>query len=568
LFSPTALVLVTIAFFVAVVAMFLNMGQILGSDVLWNALQDPRTLLPVALALIVVKVMHELGHAFACRAVGRECNEMGVLFLAFMPCLYCNVSDVWMEPDRRKRMLVSAAGIYVEMLIAAACVPLCLFSVDGNLKLFWFTLMTICSVNTLLINGNPLLRYDGYYLLSDAAGVANLYSEAQRALGDRFAGLYRKTNRWQPISWLELYAAAAFVYRYFIVGVIVFTIYMFFVRMELPGFGLLLAMAIGAVTLAPTAYGSTMRLIRLREDRQFRKGRACWSLVILLLLLAGAMMIPIQTSTFAEGEVAFSGNRIVFAPVSGQISWQVQSGEMVSAGDVIGRVQSRDLQLKLAEQKLRVTAAAQTLKHLTLLQSQGIENTRDIELQKQVVAAARAIADSYDLQVQQATIVAEVEGMITDLPQPGGISLSAIDLRRQDSTLQDVNPNSFVSAGEPIAVIADNSSTVVRLNVPERSSKKVAIGQKVKLQVPLYSPNVLLGRVEGVAIDTPVLIERDAGKQEPNKKDGYVTVTVRLDGPQDALMYKANATAIVLGDRVLLWQAIVRFVNDNFSFAQ
>ena len=120
----------------------------------------------------------------SCRSIGRECNEMGVLLLAFIPCLYCNVSDVWMEPKRWKRMLVSSAGIYVEMLIAAICVPLWLMSNSGELQLFWFTLMTICSVNTILINGNPLLRYDGYYLLFDAVGIPNLYMKAQAALQD------------------------------------------------------------------------------------------------------------------------------------------------------------------------------------------------------------------------------------------------------------------------------------------------------------------------------------------------------------------------------------------------
>ena len=113
-------------------------------------------MLAIATALLVVKVLHEFGHALACRSIDRDCHEMGVLLLAFVPCLYCNVSDVWMEPNRWKRMMVSAAGVYVEMMIAAICVPMWLFSSEGSLRVFWFAMVTICTVNTLLINGNPL----------------------------------------------------------------------------------------------------------------------------------------------------------------------------------------------------------------------------------------------------------------------------------------------------------------------------------------------------------------------------------------------------------------------------
>ena len=176
LFHPLFIVLTAMGFIGALVAVGLNFSRIFETDFLAQNLTNPRTAVAIVLALGAVKILHELGHAFACRSIGRDCHELGVMLLAFVPCLYCNVSDAWMEPNRWKRMLVSSAGIYVEMLIATLCVPLWLLSHDGPMQAFWFSMITICSVNTLLVNGNPLLRYDGYYVLSDLVQIPTLYS--------------------------------------------------------------------------------------------------------------------------------------------------------------------------------------------------------------------------------------------------------------------------------------------------------------------------------------------------------------------------------------------------------
>ena len=78
----------------------------------WN------TLLYVWISLGIVKVIHEFGHGLSCKAFGGECHEMGALFLCLSPCLYCNVSDSWTLPNKWRRIIISFAGIYVELVIA------------------------------------------------------------------------------------------------------------------------------------------------------------------------------------------------------------------------------------------------------------------------------------------------------------------------------------------------------------------------------------------------------------------------------------------------------------------
>src|SRR5262249_51552197 len=113
------------------------------------------------------KVLHELAHGLVCRHFGGECHELGAMFLVFTPCLYCNVSDSWMLPGRRERILISAAGVIAELVLAAVAAFLWWFSQPGLVNSICFNVMLVCSVTTLAFNANPLLRYDGYFVLAD-----------------------------------------------------------------------------------------------------------------------------------------------------------------------------------------------------------------------------------------------------------------------------------------------------------------------------------------------------------------------------------------------------------------
>src|SRR5436190_17999267 len=121
----------------------------------------------------ILKFCHEMGHAFACRRFGGECHEMGIMFLVFIPTPYVDASSAWAFPSRWQRMFVGAAGMIVELFVASLCafawlhtnpyVPLWGIPVHQ----LAYNAMLIASVSTVIFHANPLLRYDGYYMLSD-----------------------------------------------------------------------------------------------------------------------------------------------------------------------------------------------------------------------------------------------------------------------------------------------------------------------------------------------------------------------------------------------------------------
>jgi putative peptide zinc metalloprotease protein len=136
------------------------------------------------LLTIVVKIIHEFGHGLTCKHYGGEVHEMGLMMMIFSPFLYADVTDSYVFPNKRHRILVAAAGIYVELVIAAIATLLWSISQPGPTQQLLFNLMLITSVWTILFNANPLMKFDGYYMLTDLLDVPNLRSKAQMCVSD------------------------------------------------------------------------------------------------------------------------------------------------------------------------------------------------------------------------------------------------------------------------------------------------------------------------------------------------------------------------------------------------
>ncbi|HEV7226806.1 MAG TPA: hemolysin D, partial [Pirellulales bacterium] len=156
----------------------------------------------LSIALGATKVIHEFGHGLTCKHFGGECHEMGVMVLVLTPCLYCNVSDSWMLPNKWHRIAIGAGGMYIEIVIASICTFIWWFSAPGMLNHLCLSTMFVCSVSTLMFNSNPLLRYDGYYILADLVEIPNLRQKASdilnRKLGYWCLGLEQPDDPFLP----------------------------------------------------------------------------------------------------------------------------------------------------------------------------------------------------------------------------------------------------------------------------------------------------------------------------------------------------------------------------------
>lgn len=202
-------------------------------------------LLWLSLSFLVLKAIHELGHGFACKAYGGRVTEIGIMFMIVLPIPYCDATTSWAFANKWHRILVSSAGVMSELAVASVAAIIWSRSDAGFVHTLTYNVMFVASVGTLLFNINPLLRYDGYYILADLTEIPNLASRSYELLkwltrrylfgvkGEPCPPLHDRTEGVIMVT----HATLAFPYRLLVmISIVMFVAQKYFV------FGLLLAL--------------------------------------------------------------------------------------------------------------------------------------------------------------------------------------------------------------------------------------------------------------------------------------------------------------------------------------
>ncbi len=265
----------------------------------------PHNLLLLWLIYPAVKALHELGHAYVTKKFGGEVHEIGVMLLVLTPVPYVDASSAWGFRDKRQRMAVGAAGIVVELFLGALALFVWLAVEPGAVRAIAYNVMLISGISTLLFNGNPLLRFDGYYVLADAIEIPNLGTRANKYLGYLFQRyVFGAPDANSPAEspgervWMVLYGIASFVYRTFIMFVIiVFIASKFFIV------GVLLALwALATQIVVPVA--KALSFLRSHPGLRRNRPRAVATSAALVLAAAAILLVvPAPSWTRAEGVV-------------------------------------------------------------------------------------------------------------------------------------------------------------------------------------------------------------------------------------------------------------------------
>ncbi len=294
----------------------------------------PENIILMLLMFVLIKLVHEFSHGFAVKMWGGEVHEMGITLLVLAPVPYLDASAAWGFRDKYKRVLVGAAGIIAELFLAALALFVWLVVEPGMIKDAAFNAILICSVSTLLFNANPLLRFDGYYVLQDLIEIPNLYSRASRYhlyLIQRYLfGLDKVTSPARAEgerSWFFFYGLAAFIYRLFIMVVIIL-----FLAEEYLFIGVALSLWMVFMQLIMPI----IRGIRFLFASEILKGRRCRAAIVSILVIAnvvsGLLYIQVPLVTRAEGVIWVPDQSQVFAATEGFVSEElVTSGDHVEA---------------------------------------------------------------------------------------------------------------------------------------------------------------------------------------------------------------------------------------------
>jgi len=311
----------------------------------------------LAATLGITKVFHEFGHGLTCKHFGGECHEMGVMILVLTPCLYCNVSDSWMLPSKWQRAAIGAAGIFVEVTLASICTFLWWFSEPGLFNNLCLNIMFVASVSTIIFNANPLLRYDGYYILADVVEIPNLRQKATTILSRKLAhwclGMEPPEDPFLPERnqiFFACYSVAAAAYRWFVMLSIMYFLYQVFkpYRLEIIGQAII-SMSLYGLIVMPLYKVGKFFYVPGRVDK-VKKPRMYTSLGILTSLVLAVIFVPFPHSVMCVFEVQARDAVPVYVDVTGGgklESLDVQAGDLVAAGRPLARLNSIDLDLEI-----------------------------------------------------------------------------------------------------------------------------------------------------------------------------------------------------------------------------
>jgi putative peptide zinc metalloprotease protein len=335
-----------------------------------------RTIAYMWIALGAVKVIHEFGHGLSCKAFGGEVHEMGFLFLVFSPCLYCNVSDAWTLPNKWHRILISAAGIYVELIIAATATFIWWNTPPGTfIYNLCMSLMVVCSVSTFVFNANPLMRFDGYYVLSDWIEIPNLREKSNKFLGD-LAKEYLLGMEVPPQPYMErsrqilfvVYAITAWVYRWVITFSILYFMYTFLEPYKLGAISYMLGTAaVGSMFGMPIyKLGKFLhRRGRLPDMKPWRVGVTTVLTVIAIIVIL-SIPFPMNVYTTAVVQVDPQETARIVVPESGGFlsDVRVKEGQEVKAGEILAVLRNPDLEIEIQDNENQQRARKQQINDL------------------------------------------------------------------------------------------------------------------------------------------------------------------------------------------------------------
>jgi putative peptide zinc metalloprotease protein len=477
-------------------------------------------LLYLWLTLAFAKIMHELGHAFFCKHFGGECHGIGVMLLVFSPTLYCDVTDSWMLRSKWKRIAIGGAGMYVEVILASIAIFLWYNLQEGILKHLCLNLFFVSTVTTVIFNANPLLRFDGYYMLSDYMEIPNLRQKASRTLQEYFAwyclGIELPEDPFMPKAgkpWFLLYTVASFLYRWFIMFVIVIFLYTVLKPYQLQSIGVMLAIiSVGSMVLG--LFMSAYRVISMPRTEPMSRPKIAFSLSVLAALIAAACLIPFPWYRNAPFVIEPVDVKHVFTSVPGAlVEVRARQGDVVATDDVLAVLENPGLTDRVLELETEVEAQA-VMPDIF----RRVDDSVGVSVAEQRLRGLREqLADARQL-TEQLVVRSPAAGIVIEPPYVPEPTLQETEFQLPDWYGTPLEPRNLlatldertqlcsiapVAAGERPEQTADTPAMPIRyravLLIDQSDRDDIAVGDEVRLKLD-HMPHVkLTGIVEEIS---------------------------------------------------------------------
>ena len=582
LFTPCAMLAGLTLIVSAILLVIVEFDELLARLPSAQALLTIPNLLGLGLVLAIVKVLHELGHGLTCKRFGGECHELGVMLLVFTPTLYCNVSDIWMLKSKWQRIAVSAAGMWVEAVIAAICTLLWWFSEPGLFHSLCLNVMFLCGVSTFFLNGNPLLRYDGYFVLADWCEIPNLQQQSMAAVRnqlsrwfcgfelDDMGGLAGRRR-----MGLLTYGVASSIYRVMVTSLMLWGLYHWLKPAGLGVVAQLLALpTLGVMLLAPLTRAVSFVRSPANRDR-IRWPRFWGSTAVTLTGLVLLVTYPLPSRVTASAIVGDDEAQRVYVTMAGTLKSSVREGQLVAQGDEIARLEEPSLGLQLAELQGELKL------HQLRLANLERQRVSDPKVAQSIPTLREAVQT---LGQQLAQRQQDSDRLILRAPQSGTVMAgppqdqhsSAETLAHwTGSPLDQRNQGCYLQAGTTYCLVGSPQSHSAIVIINQDNINLVRPGQTVRIMFHEFPGEVYAGQIEELAaprLDTltqdPRILRDLPTRSTPQGARPVGTwyqARIRLTPPRETVLRGSSGIASIEVDRQSLASRWARWFKQTFG---
>ena len=508
LYSPPALMVAVVYIFTALMLVLVNFETFRSKLPEFHQFFASGNWFYLAAALGITKVIHEFGHGLSCKYYGGECHEMGFMLLVFTPCLYCDVSDSWMLPSKWKRMMIGAGGMYIELIIASTATFLWWNSHEGLFNQMCLNVMFVSSVSTLLFNANPLMRFDGYYILSDMLEIPNLRTKSSTSLS-RLAKKWCLGVKLQDDPFLPkrhqglfaLYSVASTIYMW----VLMISIFMFVwnamkpYRMEAIGRMLALFGIYGLIVRPITGIYKFLKVPGRRDE--VKSLNITVTAGVVAVIAAAICFIPLPQRVWCPAELRPRGEETVYVTVDGRLEEiLVEANDRVAEGDELARFSNVDLELQIAElegQESGYRARLASLERERFTDSAAGMEIRTVEESlksvKEQLVKKRQYQSELVLKAPRSGLVLPSE-TVDEKPDPSGRLPGW-----SGSALAKKNIGATFAEGTVLCMVGDPDHFEAVMIVDQSEVEFVQIGQRVDLKLDAFPFETFRGAVNEIA---------------------------------------------------------------------
>lgn len=444
---------------------------------------SPQLSFQIVCGLILFKAIHELAHGVVARSHGVRVQEIGLSLLVFAPCAYCDISDSWrLTPF--KRFQIAIAGILSDLFFASLLLLWGLSNPHPVQHTLGIVLGTLLFAGTIALNGNPLLKFDGYYALSDLVGIRNLQSRSMAVVNATiFAPQHLITLSSKQFG-LLLYGCSSLIYRLMILGMICWMVTNWFEGLNMQAL-FLFCTGIWIVSSVLWNSSSTQQNSAQSLFRRFHP----LSLLSLILLIIG-LLVPFSTWDYHTGELTFRDPILIHAPHSGQIQHAINDNMIVSQGETLVTLHSLDWNIRKLNSEMETELSRQRLTAAQSLRLHSQQTSVNLDAHQQHLRNAKEISQTVAETLDQLTIQAPQAGLFhfstSDSPTSDSTEHSESLADRHDpwtahTYIKRLQPGQWVERGEMLGHLVNPRSMKAIIKVPAEKLADFPIGSEHRL---------------------------------------------------------------------------------------